>query len=322
MSQSNLRTPISTTESDTKLRKRELSSPFSPEDKILKKNKSAMAHNISETEHFMEADTETVTEVLSQTHMLTLPESELVKLGDLIKPSIHGNVLAEIRSDLKSMIKEVVSELLDDKLSPLRKENERLVKENTALVERITKLEVQMDDAEQYSRRNCLRISNFLESPAESTDRIVLQIAETLNVAMSPSEIDRSHRIGKPGSKQHRDIIIKFTSYRARERIYTNRSKLKGSDFNGVFVNEDLTRNRSKMLYEARKLVNAEEPRLLGAWSSDGKILIKDLDSKVYKITTEDCLKSYISVNRAEQTAPKTAYRAHTSTPKPGGSRA
>ena len=54
----------------------------------------------------------------------------------------------------------------------------------------------------------------------------------------------------------------------------TKRSDLKRSlRFNGVFVNEDLTQVRSKLLFEARRSVKCN--RLLGAWSSDGRILVK-----------------------------------------------
>lgn len=75
--------------------------------------------------------------------------------------------------------------------------------------------------------------------------------------------------------------------------MFTNRAKLKDSEMNGVYINEDLTKNRSKILFEARKCVKAEQPRLMGAWSSDGKILIKDLDSRVHKIASIEDLSTY-----------------------------
>lgn len=75
--------------------------------------------------------------------------------------------------------------------------------------------------------------------------------------------------------------------------MFTNRAKLKDSEMNGVYVNEDLTKTRSKILFEARKCVKAEQPRLMGAWSSDGKILIKDLDSRVHKTTSVEDLSTY-----------------------------
>lgn len=283
-------TPVNTSENIAN-KKRELSSPFSPEDKITKKTKSGMSG--SESGADMDTSVDPEAELLSQTHMLTLPDSELQKLSQLVIPSVQSDTLAAVRSDLKSLIKESLSEVLDDKLSELWTENNRLSTENAALKARVNRLEQQMDDAEQYSRRNCLRLANIPETNSEDSDSIVLKLADTMNISLTPIEIDRSHRIGKPGKKLHRDIIVKFTTYRARERMFTNRAKLKDSEMNGIYVNEDLTKTRSKILYEARKCVKAEQPRLMGAWSSDGKILIKDLDSKVHRITSVDDLSTY-----------------------------
>ena len=135
---------------------------------------------------------------------------------------------------------------------------------------------------------------------------LVLKVTETMNIDVSLRDIDRSHRIGKPGKKAHRDIIAKFTSYRARKRMMKNRKNLKGSELNVVFINEDLTRNRSSMLYEARLLVKQKQPKLHGAWSSDGKILIKDLSGKIHKISSTQELEPYKAVRAAsDETALK-----------------
>lgn len=76
-----------------------------------------------------------------------------------------------------------------------------------------------MDASEQYSRRNSLRISGIPETVNEDTDQVVLHVAETVGVNILPSGIDRSHRLGKSGNRQTQDILVKFTSYRARERV-------------------------------------------------------------------------------------------------------
>ena len=93
-----------------------------------------------------------------------------------------------------------------------------------------------MDESEQYSRRNCVRISKIPERPDEDTDKLVRNIAETLNIHMSLSDIDRSHRICRSGTKPHRDIIVKFAIYRARERLFMNRKQLKDTEFSGVYL--------------------------------------------------------------------------------------
>lgn len=272
--------------------KRELSSPLSPEDLPSKKNKFNMSGS-ENSENSMDvvaeesADSQLfgIDQSQTQTHTLTLPPATLQQMSELMKPSIHADILAEIRSDLKVLMKIAVTEAIDEKLADLKADNERLTRENNALKKRVSTLEAQMDASEQYSRRNSLRISGIPETVNDDTDQIVLHVAETVGVNISPSEIDRSHRLGKPGNRQ-RDILVKFTSYRARERLMKNRRNLKTSELRGVFVNEDLTKVRSKLLFEARKCVKTKH--LLGAWSSDGRILVKDKKGTVAVVTCEE----------------------------------
>ena len=118
---------------------------------------------------------------------------------------------------------------MDENLHKLNSDIERLTSENIALNGRVIKLEQALDDAEQYSRRNCFRISRFLEQANESTDEVVIKI----------------------------------------ERLFVHRAGLKQSELKGVFLNEDLTKLRSKLFYDARMLVKSQPPCLQDVWSTD-----------------------------------------------------
>ena len=249
--------------------KRILSSPLSPEDQPTKKNKIIMASKSAS----MDLGTGLLEDVEPLSH----------EMFEQLKSSLHGDILKSIRDDLRSIVKDAITEVIDDKLREIKDDNTKLKKDNKALKKRVKKLETAMDDAEQYSRRNCLRISKMTEQENEDTDQLVLQVAETVGAAINLSDIDRSHRLGKPGNRLVRDIIVRFTSYRARAKLMSKRSNLKTSELRGVYVNEDLTRLRSKLLFEARNRVKAK--RLLGAWSSDGRVLVKNKKDKVSLIT-------------------------------------
>ena len=68
------------------------------------------------------------------------------------------------------------------------------------------------DEHEQYSRRNSLRIwIKEKETPGEVTNQVVTDYAKKVGVELQPGDIDRTHRVGKPGDKP-RPIIVKFTS--------------------------------------------------------------------------------------------------------------
>ena len=148
-----------------------------------------------------------------------------------------------------------------------------------------TALEAQADQAEQYSRRNCLRISGMKEEINESTDDIVMKIASDIGSDIQLENIDRSHRIGIPNRRgdKPREIIVKFTAYRYRSKFYKQHTRLKEQGYTGVFINEDLTKRRSSLLFEAHTLFKSK--LIKGSWSSDGIVLIKDNQDRVHRVS-------------------------------------
>jgi hypothetical protein len=52
-----------------------------------------------------------------------------------------------------------------------------------------------------------------------------------------------------------------------------------------TFVNEDLTKIRSELLYEARQLVKIKV--ILGAWTTDGIIIVKSSKETIHRILSK-----------------------------------
>lgn len=279
-------------------KKRELSSPEYSSDP--KKNK-AHTSTSSETDldisdlsgsgvpPFTMATEESL--VASPPHII-IPDSEMSKISDMLKETFRGEIENLVQSVVNGVLKGLNDKIdnLEKNMTELHKQNVNLVNENVALTQRVVSLEKAVDQAEQYSRRNNLRISGYAEDSNENTDDIVMKIASDIGCDLRLSEIDRSHRVGKPDASRvkQREILVKFTSYRARQKMYKMRTDLKDKGYYGVFLNEDLTRKRSNVLFEARKVFKAD--RAKGAWSSDGNILIKDYADKVHRLTSVDDL--------------------------------
>ena len=249
-------------------RKRELTSPEF--DKDSKKYKTLSASPALEVESTMATDT---------TPNIVIPESELLKLSEMLKDTFQGQIVGLVNG-----IVEGVLDGLLEQITKLEKVNTELTEENQTLRARVQTLELKADQAEQYSRRNCLRISGFNEDPDGNTDNIVMQLAADIDSDVQLHEVDRSHRVGNPTRQRGkpRDIIIKFATYRSRQKFYRQRKLLKERGHEGVFVNEDLTKHRSALLFEARKLSRVD--LIQGAWSSDGNILVKDNAAVVHRI--------------------------------------
>jgi len=199
--------------------------------------------------------------------------------------------------DLKRLIAGVVQSALD----PLQKSIKSLStnvgtvqKEVAALTVRLaekdaeieqlhTMVLVGLDEREQYSRRNNLRIFGVKEEASEDTDQLVMDVASKVNVDISVGSIDRSHRVGKVTAGKPRPIIVKFVSYADRREVFHNKKQLKNSS---ITIREDLTKYRLNLL---RRAVSAYSMR--NVWSADGVILVKVNSSRPYRIKTESDLK-------------------------------
>ncbi|WAR16174.1 hypothetical protein MAR_030768, partial [Mya arenaria] len=153
----------------------------------------------------------------------------------------------------------------------------------SAIEEKINNLSVDNDKSNQYSRRNCLRVSGIEEAEGESTDKIVIDLIKAIGAEVSLDQIDRIHRLGKPrtmgpsqpANKRPRDIIIKFASYRFRQQVYKSQ----------------LTKQRAELFSRTRRLF--KEKLVDSVWTFDGVIFIKDKSLNVHRIETPDAFESF-----------------------------
>ena len=135
----------------------------------------------------------------------------------------------------------------------------------------------QLDRQEQYSRRNCLLLHGVDETDHEVTDDIIIKtIKDKMDVEITPESIDRTHRLGKKqqNTGRPRPIIVKFSTYNTRHKIFRNKKVLKGK---GVSITESLIQKRVELLKKAR-----EEHGFKSVWTQDGKILfVGNVDNKI-----------------------------------------
>lgn len=220
---------------------------------------------------------------------ITIPQEEMEKLSSLLVTTFQDQI-----EHLVGQIVSGVTAKLNEKINQLELANSELRNENANFRSKIQDIEEKLDEHEQYSRRNNIRVSGVAETKGEITDDVVLDICNNIGADITVNDIDRSHRVGKPkesGSKP-RDIIVKMCSYRSRQKIMLQRSTLKVKGHGGVYINEDLTRKRSYLLYKSRELVRSRH--LLSAWSADGNILVKDNKSKIHRVQSENQLDNFL----------------------------
>ena len=206
---------------------------------------------------------------------------------DRVKSLFQNMFLDAISAELKSR---------DEKIATLQNE----VKELQTVISDMKvekarkreKVENDLDEQEQYSRRNNLRV--FLkvpESPEENTTDLIIDHGKSIGVALTPNDTSRSHRLGKRAQGKTRPVIVKFTSYWKRKEFFDNRKE------DDIFVAEDLTDRRSKFLYHARQL--RRDQKIEYCWTRDGNVFVKPLpdsngqDQKSVKIKSLHDLENF-----------------------------
>ena len=137
--------------------------------------------------------------------------------------------LKVINDEFNSKLADVVArtDIIDAKVQgqeieheALKREVESLKRLNENLSNDVRNAGKQMDELEQYSRRNCLIFTGIKEDSdpsREDTDEIILNICNhKRGVDMTSACLDRTHRLGRKNSLESsepkpRPIIAKFT---------------------------------------------------------------------------------------------------------------
>ena len=103
--------------------------------------------------------------------------------------------------------------------------------------------------------------------------------------------INRMHRVGRRNKESGpRQVIVQFSHPSAKESIVKSRRDLH-MKHPSVCVNEDLTRFRAHLLFQARKLKKAK--KINYAWSFDGRVMVKDKQNKIKLIRKAEDLSSF-----------------------------
>lgn len=207
------------------------------------------------------------------------PTDDKQSVGEMSKDEL----LALITNALKPLNNSVKA--LQNEIAGLRTEVESLKEDIEKKDEEISDLYVRLDEREQYSRRNNLRIFGVTETEHENTDNLVVKVAKDIGVTLDGHNIDRSHRIGKPGPKP-RPIIVKFIGYHARKEMFSAKKALKGT---GITIREDLTKCRLEVLKRAVKEYSERN-----VWSSDGVIMVKINNLRPIRVKSERDLDSLL----------------------------
>ena len=197
------------------------------------------------------------------------PTSKSVKMSEEALAFVN-NLVAALQDP---RVTAAFGTILDD---ALKKQLEKRDAEIDTLKARVASLEGIVEEQEQYSRRNCVRVwMDQKEDQADNTDDIIISVATKMDVDVKMDEICRSQRVGRTSDRRDakpRAIICRFTSYRVKQRFMRGRKGLKDTK---IYVSDDLTRQRANLFYKTRQ---KKKDRLCSqCWTFDGKIFLRKL---------------------------------------------
>ena len=218
----------------------------------------------------------------------TIRETMLEMKDDILKSLT--NRLEVVEGDLHSRAKEI--ETLQKDVATLKTACEEQKEENKTLRKEIdlkvakneSLIKQNMNELEQYQRRNNIRISGIKDREDEKTcfqtmEAVCLELnnrAASLNLTMA--DIDIAHRLGKYKKDKNRNIIVRFVSRATKIRVFQHRKELKSKD---IYVNEDLTKLNQDVLTSVRV---KKKDIIEQAWSFEGKIYAKPKEGETRQI--------------------------------------
>ena len=222
--------------------------------------------------------------------------AKLQAFQKIIADAANNNNTPKASKPFLNSFKEFSGDLVEH-LDKLESKISVSVNVSSLLEEKVATLENEVDSLEQYSRRNCLLIHGIKEEEKENVEAKVMDVVNTkLEVKLEHRDFDRMHRLGKktPNSKtKPRPIIVKFSSYRERKKVFSVKKNLKNfkTPESNIVITENLTKKRYTLLNRCR-----DEFGSRFAWSFDGRIFaITDDENTKTSFSNEVELDNFLS---------------------------
>lgn len=153
--------------------------------------------------------------------------------SDIAHLSEEGKVI--VNTIVKALC--ILSKEKDEKI-------EKLPDRVNSLEDTVSKLENQLDDVEQYERRDTIIISGPVlpkeQNHENPTDLVVKAIKDNLHINLNHADINVAHRLGSKTQNKERPVIVKLLNRSKKSEIMEACVKVKPS----LYVNESLTPKR------------------------------------------------------------------------------
>lgn len=234
----------------------------------------------------------------------TTPTAYPVSTSAAAVPQPHPSPVEKIFSSIQDKItshelKAVVDAIITAvQLLTENKDQElkQLQSTGSILEKRVVQLEDQLDDVSQYERRDTVIISGP-DLPQETggenpTNVVVDTIKRTLNINITPSEINVAHRLGTKNKQTVKTpIIVKLHSRQKKDELLSACVTVKPN----IFINESLTPKRRSIFKTIWNIRKQHRDLFQQCYTRDGKICVKlRCSNQKHTITSEWDLNNFL----------------------------
>lgn len=178
------------------------------------------------------------------------------RLDGLVK---EINSIKESLEFQQAKVDKEVSELKKEVIDMQQQLHEVILQDSS---ESIKSLQAKIDDMEDRSRRNNIRVDGIVDGKSESWEESERKVKNLLSDRMGIDvHIERAHRTGTFNKNKQRTIVCRLYDYKQKEHIVRNARTLKGTN---VFINEDFCKNTTQIRKELWGTVkrNREEGKI------------------------------------------------------------
>eukprot|EP00112_Aurelia_sp_Birch-Aquarium-sp1_P006851 Seg1749.1 transcript_id=Seg1749.1/GoldUCD/mRNA.D3Y31 product="hypothetical protein" protein_id=Seg1749.1/GoldUCD/D3Y31 len=214
-----------------------------------------------------------------------------VELAIMKAGLVSNDHISVLIADLEKNLKISFASEIDQITKPLVDRVEALEGKLSIYEAHLNEMENRLENAEQESRRSCLRIFGVpLPKNGDETSKNCLtkvkKVFKDLEGAVPDDCIDRAHRIGRvktndDGQKQQA-VIVKFRSWEKRVAVYKARKKL-----DNIKILLDLTPTRAKLLSAARERVKSHPGIQYAFVDINCRLGVKLIDDSLKFFSTE-----------------------------------
>ena len=224
------------------------------------------------------------------------------------RDAIEKLILEAVKKETATLCEEIENLKTEQKRSG--EMIEKLKNENKNLRAEVTKIDRNLDQLEQYSRKTSLILGGAFpegrdgETPSETRETVVKVLKEKLNVDLKGG-IVACHRL-----RHKKRVIVKFQDHDDRDAVYDSKFGQGGQQGEKITVHENLTEKRAKMISVLEEMRKKKE--VMNYHTKNGNIMARDSTAKKYSRIqpwlTEHEIKNILNTAALKPTTNNTAH--------------